>query len=98
MNEDIHRVHRLGDVCRWNQTGEDEAVGEIHRGDASLKIGPKQAITDPQVAQVWESSAKLGRQIQQIVVSFEMKEPRDRANGDVFGSEAKLPANILARH
>src|SRR2546421_351807 len=62
-----------------------------------LNGGTMNPVTDPQEPQVGELRRQPRRELEQIVVALEVKQPRDRPDDDVLVAEPEPAANFLAR-
>ena len=65
--------------------------------DALLELRAEQTVADPEEAKIRNFGTRRRRDVEQIVVALEMKQPRDRADGDVLDSLVQVRLRTSSR-
>src|SRR4051794_40784994 len=94
MDERIHEADESRDVIRRDEAGEYEMLFEAKRAGGVFKTGPPLAVADEEEFHFRTTFHQPRRHGEEIVVTFQLEQPRDFANDDVVGRETQSGAKL----
>src|SRR5688572_659201 len=97
MGNDVEPIQKIGNLCRRDESGENESTSKLQLVDALFEIRLQNSITDPDEFQSRELSAQFGCELDEIVMALQIKQPRDRTDRDVIVFQSQVAPHGVAR-